>query len=72
VLHHLHPIDEVRGFTSESSSTRSISNTSTVRNFLTAGSSLRVVARDTNNDAGYLVMAISIQYSPASGRASWR
>jgi len=56
VLHHLHPIDEVRGFTSEIFLNEvDQQHLRPVRNFLTAGSSLRVVARDTNNDAGYLV-----------------
>jgi hypothetical protein len=56
VLQHLHPIDEVRGFTSEIFlSEVEPQHLRPVRNLLTAGSGLRVVARDRNNDTGYLV-----------------
>ena len=49
VLQHLHPIDEVRGFTSEIFLNEvGDEHKRAVRNLLTAGSSLRVVARDRN------------------------
>ncbi len=58
VLQHLHPIDEVRGFTSEIFLNEvGDEHKRAVRNLLTAGSSLRVVARDRNNESGYLVHA---------------
>jgi hypothetical protein len=58
VLHHLHPIDEVKGFTSEVFLNEvDTQHLRPVRNLLTAGVSLRVVARDRNNDSGYLIHA---------------
>lgn len=58
VLHHLHPIDEIRGFTSEVFLNEvEPQNLRPVRNLLTAGVSLRVVARDRNNESGYLIHA---------------
>jgi hypothetical protein len=58
VLHHLHPIDEVRGFTSEVFLNEvDPEHLRPVRNLLTAGVSLRVVARDRNNESGYLIHA---------------
>ena len=58
VLHHLHPIDETRGFTSEVFLNEvEPEHLRPVRNLLTAGVSLRVVARDKNNDGGYLLHA---------------
>src|SRR5215475_2673808 len=58
VLQHLHPIDEVRGFTSEIFLNEvDPQHLRPVRNLLTAGSGLRVAARDRNNEAGYLVHA---------------
>jgi len=58
VLQHLHPIDEVRGFTSEIFLNEvEPQHLRPVRNLLTAGSGLRVAARDRNNEAGYLVHA---------------
>src|SRR5262249_40992230 len=58
VLEHLHPIDEVRGFTSEIFLNEvDPQHLRPVRNLLTAGSGLRVAARDRNNEAGYLVHA---------------
>src|SRR5262249_35009886 len=51
-------IDEVRGFTSEIFLNEvGDEHKRAVRNLLTAGSSLRVVARDRNNESGYLVHA---------------
>ncbi len=58
VLHHLHPIDEVRGYTSEIFLNEvEPQHLRPVRNLLTAGVSLRVVTRDRNNDTGYLIHA---------------
>src|SRR5262249_25039056 len=58
VLQHLHPIDEVRGFTSEVFLNEvDPQYLRPVRNLLTARSALRVAARDRNNEAGYLVHA---------------
>src|SRR4029079_19801436 len=56
VLHHLHPIDEKNGFTSEIfMSEVQPDHVRPVRNVLTAGSSLRVVQRDrTDRDRYYL------------------
>src|SRR5262249_20606642 len=51
VLVHLHPIDEVRGYTSEIFLNEiDPHHLRPVRNLLTAGSGLRVVARDRNNE----------------------
>ena len=50
VLQHLHPIDEIRGFTSEIFLNEvDQQHLRPVRNLLTAGSSLRVVTRDKND-----------------------
>jgi hypothetical protein len=58
VLKHLHPIDEVKGFTSEIFLNEVEPDyLRPVRNLLTAGSSLRVVARGRNNESGYLIHA---------------
>ena len=58
VLQHLHPIDEMRGFTSEIFLNEvDPQHLRPVRNLLTAGSSLRVVPRDKNDDTGYFVHA---------------
>ena len=58
VLQHLHPIDEIRGFTSEIFLNEvDQQHLRPVRNLLTAGSSLRVVARDKNDSARYYVHA---------------
>ena len=55
VLQHLHPIDEVRGFTSEIFLNEvDQQHLRPVRNLLTAGSSLRVVARDKNDTLALL------------------
>jgi hypothetical protein len=56
VLRHLHPIDEVRGFTSEIfMSEIEPHHVRPVRNVLTAGSSLRVVQRDRTDRDRYYV-----------------
>jgi hypothetical protein len=58
VLHHLHPIDETRGFTSEIFLNEvDPLHLRPVRNLLTAGSSLRVVVRDKSDSARYYVHA---------------
>ena len=58
VLQHLHPIDEIRGFTSEIFLNEvEPQNLRPVRNLLTAGSSLRVVARDKSDSTRYYVHA---------------
>ena len=58
VLQHLHPIDEIRGFTSEIFLNEvDQQHLRPVRNLLTAGSSLRVVARDKNDSSRYYVHA---------------
>jgi hypothetical protein len=58
VLQHLHPIDEIRGFTSEIFLNEvEPQHLRPVRNLLTAGSSLRVVARDKSDSARYYVHA---------------
>ena len=58
VLQHLHPIDEIRGFTSEIFLNEvEQQHLRPVRNLLTAGSSLRVVARDKSNSSRYYVHA---------------
>jgi hypothetical protein len=58
VLQHLHPIDEIRGFTSEIFLNEvEQQHLRPVRNLLTAGSSLRVVARDKSDSARYYVHA---------------
>ena len=52
VLQHLHPIDEMRGFTSEIFLNEvGHEHLRPVRNLLTAGSSLRVVLRDKHRHA---------------------
>jgi hypothetical protein len=56
VLHHLHPIDEVRGFTSKIFLKEvGREHQRAVRNLLTAGSSLHLVERDRKDDSGYLL-----------------
>ena len=58
VLHHLHPIDEVRGFTSEIFLNEvDHDHLRPVRNLLTAGSSLRVVTRDKHDTSRFFVHA---------------
>ena len=58
VLHHLHPIDEVRGFTSEIFLNEVDQlHLRPVRNLLTAGSSLRVVTRDKHDTSRFFVHA---------------
>ena len=58
MLQHLHPIDEMRGFTSEIFLNEvDQQHLRPVRNLLTAGSSLRVVARDKNDTSRYYVHA---------------
>ncbi len=58
VLQHLHPIDEIRGFTSEIFLNEvEQQHLRPVRNLLTAGSSLRVVARDKSDSSRYYVHA---------------
>src|SRR5262249_4410501 len=58
VLQHLHPIDEVRGFTSEIFLNEVDQvHLRPVRNLLTAGSSLRVVARDKHDTLRFFVHA---------------
>jgi len=58
VLHHLHPIDEVRGLTSEIFLNEvDPQHLRPVRNLLIAGSSLRVVARDKHDASRFFVHA---------------
>jgi len=58
VLQHLHPIDEVRGFTSEIFLDQvDPQHLRPVRNLLTAGSSLRVVTRQPKDPNRYFVHA---------------
>jgi hypothetical protein len=58
VLQHLHPIDEVRGFTSEIFLNEVDQvHLRPVRNLLTAGSSLRVVTRDKHDTSRFFVHA---------------
>ena len=58
VLQHLHPIDEVRGFTSEIFLNEvDQQHLRPVRNLLTAGSSLRVVTRDKHDTQRFFVHA---------------
>ena len=73
VLQHLHPIDEMRGFTSEIFLNEvDQQHLRPVRNLLTAGSSLRVVRATRTTRLATTCTPISTRRLRASGRASWR